>query len=114
MLFRSTTKKAPGSPGKKQRKAARPARIRFFVVATRGNCWMDVRNYSASGKTLYTGTLQDGQSQRFVARRLWINFGNPGNVKAAVNGKPVSLPGNGRSVMVLVSARGVSVAPATA
>ena len=110
----TTTAKKQAPAKKKQRKVARAARIRFFVVATRGNCWMDVRNYSASGKTLYTGTLQDGQSQRFVARRLWISFGNPGNVKAAVNGTSVSLPGNGRSVMVLVTARGVSVAPATA
>ena len=100
---------------KKQRKAARPAKIRFFVVATRGNCWMEVRNYSANGKTLYTGTLQLLQHLGpLAARRLWINFGNPGNVKAAVNGTSVTLPGNGRSVMVLVTARGVSVAPATA
>ena len=76
---------------------------------------MDVRNYSSSGRTLYTGTLQYRQHLGpLVARRLWINFGNPGNVKAAVNGKPVLLPGSGRSVMVLVTARGVSVAPATA
>jgi cytoskeleton protein RodZ len=110
----STKAQTPGPSRKKQRKAARPAKIRFFVVATSGNCWMDVRNYSSSGRTLYTGTLQYRQSQRFVARRLWINFGNPGNVKAAVNGKRVVLPGSGRSVMVLVTARGVSVAPATA
>jgi cytoskeleton protein RodZ len=105
--------RTPATPQHKQRKAARPVRIRFFVVATQGDCWMDVRNYSASGKTIYTGTLQSHQSQRFVARRLWINFGNPGNVKAAVNGRPVTIPGGGRSVMVLVSARGVTVAPAT-
>jgi cytoskeleton protein RodZ len=110
----STKAQTPGPRRKKQRKAARPARVRFFVVAIRGNCWMDVRNYSSNGRTLYTGTLQYRQSQRFVARRLWISFGNPGNVKAAVNGRPVSLPGSGRSVIVLVTARGVSVAPATA
>jgi cytoskeleton protein RodZ len=102
----------PASRGKKQRKAVRPAKVRFFVVATRGNCWMEVRNYSASGKTLYTGTLQLRQSQRFVERRLWINFGSPGNVKAAVNGRAVTIPGAGRSVLVVVSSRGVSVAPA--
>ena len=115
-LGTTTTAKGQGplTPQKKHRKAARPAKIRFFVLATQGNCWMDVRNYSASGKTLFTGTVQQGQSQRFVARRLWINFGNPGNVKAAVNGRPVAIPGGGRSVMVLVSSRGVSVSPATA
>ena len=111
----TTTAKKQAPAKKKQRKVARAARIRFFVVATRGNCWMDVRNYSASGKTLYTGTLQLHQHLGpLAARRLWINFGSPGNVKAAVNGTSVSRPGNGRSVMVLVTARGVSVAPATA
>jgi cytoskeleton protein RodZ len=115
-LGTTTTAKAQGpvTPRKKHRKATRPAKIRFFVLATQGDCWMDVRNYSASGKTLYTGTVQQGQSQRFVAQRLWINFGNPGNVKAAVNGRPVVIPGGGRSVMALVSSRGVSVSPATA
>jgi hypothetical protein len=107
-------KTQPAPRHKKKRKVARPAKIRFFLIATSGDCWMDVRNYSASGKTLFTGTVQQGQSQRFVARRLWINFGNPGNVKAAVNGRPVTIPGAGRSVMVLVSSRGVSVSPATA
>jgi cytoskeleton protein RodZ len=108
--------KTPTTPQKKkQRKAARPARIRFFVVATQGDCWMDVRNYSSSGKTLYTGTLQYHQHLGpLAARRLWINFGNPANVKAAVNGRPVTIPGGGRSVMVLVSTRGVTVSPATA
>jgi hypothetical protein len=114
-LGTTTHAQAPVPPRKKKhRKAVRPARIAFFVLATRGDCWMDVRNYSASGRTLYTGTVQQGQSQRFVARRIWINFGNPGNVKAAVNGRPVTIPGGGRSVMVLVSSRGVSVSPATA
>jgi cytoskeleton protein RodZ len=114
-LGTTTAKKTKTAPRhKKKRRAVAPAKIRFFVVATGGDCWMDVRNYSSSGKTLFTGTVQQGQSHRFVARRLWVNFGNPGNVKAAVNGRPVAIPGAGRSVMVLVSSRGVSVSPATA
>ena len=45
----------------------------------RRSCWMDVRNYSSSGRTLFTGTVDPGQSHRFVARRrLWISLGNPG------------------------------------
>jgi cytoskeleton protein RodZ len=99
---------------KQQRNVAPPVKIRFFVIATAGNCWMEVRNYSANGKALYTGTLQYRQSQFFRARRLWINFGNPANVKASVNGRQVTIPGGGRSVMVLVSSHGVSVAPAPA
>ena len=95
-------------------RAALPAKIKFFVVATSGNCWMNVRNYSANGRDLYTGTLQLKQSQRFVGRRLWINFGAPGNIKASVNGTPVAIPGGGQPVKVLVSSRGITVAPATA
>jgi cytoskeleton protein RodZ len=113
-LATTTTNKKATAPPKKHHRVARPARIRFFVIATSGNCWMDVRNYSSSGKTIYTGTLQYHQSQFFRARRLWINFGNPANVKASVNGRQVTIPGGGRAVMVLVTARGVSVAPATA
>ena len=112
----NTTKTKPSAPPthKKKRKAVRPAKIRFFAVAARGDCWMEVRNYSASGRTLYTGTLQYRQHLGpLTARRLWINLGSPGNVKAAVNGRPVAIPGAGRSVMVLVSRRGVSLAPAT-
>ena len=111
----TTARQSAPPPKKKQRKVAPPAKIRFFVVAARGDCWMEVRNYSASGRTLYTGTLQYRQHLGpLAARRLWINFGSPGNVKAAINGRPVAIPGAGRSVMVLVSRRGVSVAPATA
>ena len=110
------TKAKPTTPRhKNQRRVVAPAKIRFFVVATTGDCWMEVRNYSASGKTLYTGTLQYHQHLGpLSARRLWINFGNPGRVKAAVNGRPVVLPGGGKSVQVLVSLHGVTVAPATA
>jgi hypothetical protein len=109
-----TTTKADSTPAakKKTHKAAQPVKLRFFVLASSGDCWMDVHNWSASGPPMFTGTVSKGHWQRFiVARRLWINFGNPGNVKAAVNGQSVTIPGGGRSVMALVTRRGVSVAP---
>jgi len=77
---------------------ARPAKFRFFVVSTSGNCWMEVRNYSVNG---------------FVARRLWIDFGSPGNVKASVNGQAVTIPGGGRTVTVQVTRHGIFPAPKT-
>ncbi len=92
---------------------ARPAKFRFFVVSTSGNCWMEVRNYSVNGRTLYAGTLQLHQSQRFVARRLWIDFGSPGNVSASVNGQAVTIPGSGRTVTVQVTRHGIFPAPKT-
>jgi len=109
----TTSKTTAPARTRHHKKAAAPAKLRFFVVATRGNCWMDVRNYSSSGRTLYTGTLQYHQWQRFVARRLWINFGSPSSVEAAINGRRVTLPGGGHPVMVLVSPQGVSLSPAT-
>jgi Helix-turn-helix domain/RodZ C-terminal domain len=88
--------------------ATRPAKLRFFVVSTSGNCWMEVRNYSVNGRTLYAGTLQLHQYQRFVARRLWIDFGSPGNVKVSVNGQAMTIPGGGQTVNVLVTRHGIS------
>ena len=102
----ATTHKAVVAP-------ARAAKFRFFVVSTSGNCWMEVRNYSVNGRTLYTGTLQLHQSQRFVARRLWIDFGSPGNVSASVNGQAVTIPGGGRTVTVQVTRNGIIPAPKT-
>ena len=50
----------------------------------------------ASGKSRFTGTVEPGQSQRFVSRRLWVNFGNPGNLAVVYNGHlvRVSRPGS--------------------
>jgi cytoskeleton protein RodZ len=98
-------------PNAKKRTVARNLPFRFFVLAVGGSCWMDVRNYSSSGRTLFTGTVDPGQSHRFVARRLWINLGDPGHLKASLNGRVVRFPGNGSPVAVLVTRQGVSVAP---
>jgi cytoskeletal protein RodZ len=69
----------------------KPVSFRLYVRAVGGNCWMEVRNWSASGKTRFSGTVEPGQSQRFVARRLWITFGNPGNLAVAYNSRVVNL-----------------------
>ena len=112
----TSTTSAPARPPKHQQKrtVARNVPFRFFVLAIGGSCWMDVRNYSASGRTLFTGTVDPGQSHRFVARRLWISLGNPARLKASLNGRIVGFPGNGRPVTVLVTRQGVSLAPTRA
>ena len=108
--------KAPAAPARthKTRKPSPPAKLRFFVVASGGNCWMDVRNWSQNGRARYTGTLELGQAKLFVARRLWINFGAPGNLSVALNGKAVTIPGGGTPVRVLVTPSRVVRAPSTA
>ncbi len=46
----------------------------------------------------------------FRARRLWIDIGQPGNLKASVNGRAITFPGRGRTVTVLVTRTGAAVA----
>ncbi len=79
----------PASPTKPVKTA--PVSFRLYVRAVHGNCWMDVRNWSASGKSRYTGTVELGQDQRWAARRLWINFGAPSNLAIVFNGHLVQI-----------------------
>ena len=110
----STTTTATHKQKKAKPAHARPAKARFFVLAANGSSWMDVRNYSSNGKTLFTGTVDKGQSHGWTTRRLWINFGSPSNVKVVVNHRVVPIPGGGASVTVLVTPTGIVRAPAGA
>jgi cytoskeleton protein RodZ len=83
----------PATPTR--RAPTKPVSFRLYVRAVGGNCWMEVRNWSASGKSRFTGTVETGQSQRFVARKLWISFGNPGNLAMVYNGHVVHVGGPG-------------------
>ena len=76
----------------------KPVSFRLYVRAVNGNRWMEAHNWSSAGKARFTGTVEPGQSQRFVARRLWVNFGNPGNLAVVYNGKVVHLGGPGSYV----------------
>jgi cytoskeleton protein RodZ len=70
---------------------AAPTSFRLYVRAVHGNCWMDVRNWSSSGKSRYTGTVELGQDQRWIARRLWISFGAPANLAIVFNGRLIHI-----------------------
>ena len=52
--------------------AATQGRARLVVRAQGGSSWMEVREGSASGRLLYTGTLEKGQRKEFAARRLQL------------------------------------------
>ena len=66
-------------------------RFHLYIKASHGNSWMDVRSGSINGHSRYTGTLELGQpGLPFSARKLWIRFGNPGNLSIVLNGKLVS------------------------
>ena len=112
----TTTTGASHKQKKKEKptRVVRPSKVKFFVLAANGSSWMDVRNYSSNGRTLFTGTVDKGQSHGWTARRLWINFGSPSNVKVVVNHRVVPIPGGGASVTVLVTRAGIVRAPAGA
>jgi cytoskeletal protein RodZ len=99
----STSKRAVAPTAHK----AAPAKFLLTIRATHGNSWMDVRSWSANGQDRYTGTLELGQTQPFRARKLWINFGNPGNLTITLNGKFFSFT---RSGAYIVTPRGITPA----
>jgi cytoskeleton protein RodZ len=85
------------------------ASVNLLVRAARGNCWLEVHAGSASGKLLYQGTLERGQVQRFVARRLWVHAQAPGNLVVKLNGERVPI-GNDDPVVVVVTPNSVTPA----
>jgi cytoskeleton protein RodZ len=94
----------------------RPARTRPAVLvlrAAKGSSWLRVNRGSSGGPQVYQGTLQLGQSLRFVGRRLVLRLGAPTNVSARLNGRLVALPGS-LPTSVLVTRSGIRQAPAGA
>lgn len=89
----------------------RPLQAKLVLMAARGDCWLEIHAGSATGKLLYQGTLERGQSQRFVARRLWIAALAPRNLALVLNGKPVAVPGKRSPLVMIVTAQGVARAP---
>ncbi len=87
----------PATPTKAP--AKKPASFTLYVRALHGNSWMDVRNGSQSGRPLFSGTVElGGQDHRWVSRRLWINFGAPGNLGIVFNGHLVFVKRGGTYV----------------
>jgi cytoskeleton protein RodZ len=97
----ATTKAAATQTGHKRTKA------RLVLSAVGGDCWLQVRSRSATGKLLYEGTLQAGQTQRFVdSKRLWLQLGNPVYLRARLNTKQVPNLPHGPAIVV-ATAKGV-------
>jgi cytoskeleton protein RodZ len=83
---------------------ARPATAGAIVLrATRGRCWLLVRQRSAQGRDLFEGTLEQGESRRFADKHLWIRVGAPWNLKASLAGRPLSLPKTVANLVVTAS-----------
>lgn len=90
----------------------KPGRALLVVRAVKGDSWMEVRAGSGTGKRLYRGTLERGQSQRFTEKRIYVAFGSPENVNVKVNGLSMRLPTT--SAAFLVTPEGLSTADTAA
>jgi hypothetical protein len=69
--------------------------VTLSIRAVTGASFMEVRTGSASGKPLYTGTLEKGQMQRFTKKALYLSVARPGNVVVRFNGVRITLPRTG-------------------
>jgi cytoskeleton protein RodZ len=91
--------------GSQKPATARLAKLQ--LTAKGGDSWVRVRKGSAAGELLYEGTLQKGQTQRFLKwKRLWLEMGAPVYLSAKLNGHHV---GNfpSRPAIIVVTAKGV-------
>jgi cytoskeleton protein RodZ len=89
-----------------------PTVARLQVTALLDATWLQVHRGGASGPVVYQGTLEKGERQLFVARRLWVDVGRPEVLRARLNGRLVHLPAGGPRVVV-VTARGIRAATGT-
>jgi cytoskeleton protein RodZ len=78
---------APKKHHTKPVSAALPSRA--MVVASRGNSWLWVRSGSASGPTVYEGTLAHGKTLRVSLKNgpVWMRIGDPPSIDVRLGGK---------------------------
>jgi hypothetical protein len=98
---------ATEAPGETE--GAEEPRARLVLTAARGESYVQVRSGGVNGKLLWEGTLEQGQSQRFVRyRRLWLDLDDPQNLDARLNGAEVEdFPTE--PAVVLVTTSGVRI-----
>jgi cytoskeleton protein RodZ len=99
--------KQPAAQKPVVRKKQQPARARLVVTAASGDCWLEVHIGSGTGRLVYQGTLEQGQTQVFTARALWVIAGAPANLGMMLNGKRVAVPGTSSPLVMIATARGV-------
>jgi hypothetical protein len=105
-----------GSPGDTKIPNLSPAAARthapknhavFVVTAVGGASLLESRTGGATGRVLFQGTLEKGETQRFAGKRLWFNVGSPENLRVTLGGRPATL-GRGCPQVVTVTRRQVT------
>jgi cytoskeletal protein RodZ len=83
------------------------------LEAKGGDCWMEVRRDDSTGTVLFSGTVKDGDTQKFKGKTLWISLGAPANARLEVQGKHVKIKSDVGPWPVLVNQGHVTQGPAT-
>ncbi len=52
---------------------------------------MEVRRNDDQGVVLFSGTLAEGDKEKFKGKDIWMSLGNPASVRLEVAGKKVDL-----------------------
>ena len=80
----TTTEETGGTPPPANR-----ASVALMLVARRGDCWVTVRRGAPNGEIVFSGTIYEGETQRFTGKRLWLEFGDAPseNLNVRLNGQ---------------------------
>ena len=78
--------------------------VRVSTVA--GDCWLEVRKDSPTGRVLYSGTLARGRTKVFRESALWLRVGNPPAISIRVGAKVTpALEGAGPLVLTIIDGK---------
>jgi cytoskeletal protein RodZ len=101
----ATQTKPPSKPrAAHHRRGPVPATL---ILTARNPSFVRVRLTAKTGRQVYKGTMDPGQSNRFYAKRLWIAASNPENLRASLDGKVVALPVAVKRTGVVVTSAGL-------
>jgi cytoskeletal protein RodZ len=97
----------PATPFTPPPRSAPPA---LTLAAARGDCWLELRVGSSTGRVVYERMLHQGESARFGLRQpLWIRLGAPWNLDATIGRRSVTSELPARTGNAKATAHGVSV-----
>jgi cytoskeleton protein RodZ len=91
--------------------APAPAKVvKLSLRAVRGDCWVTVHRGAVTGPVVFSGTIYQGELQRFSGKRLVLEFGDAPieNLNVALNGHRASLPAGAQ--LVVVTSQGIRAA----
>jgi len=79
----------PKKNAHKQQHVAAALPTRAVLVASRGDCWLEIRALSATGRLIYENTLQQGQRLpvNLTGGAVWMTVGNPPALDVMLGGK---------------------------